>query len=205
MSVEAPARSAGAWRAIGLGWRIFVPVILGDAAIQTLLVSADPVPAFDAGFVALTLGSLVTVVVAVWLTTAAAWAAVTGDARRVALPPAVPAWVLVGVVLGVALALLQPLAVPVVLVLMGLVLPAAAAGAPALAGFRAIRRAPVRHLVAALSTLVIGTLSWAVALLPAFFLTGVLSVVATWLWFGAASTALLCLWSAAFRAGGRPR
>ena len=38
-----------------------------------------------------------------------------------------------------------------------------------------------------------------IALVLGFFVTGVIAVVATWLWFGVASTVLLCLWCAAFR------
>ena len=95
---------------------MFVPVVLGDAAVQAVLVLADPVPAFDAGFVALTLGSFVAVTVAVSLTTVAASAAVDGHRSSRALHPAVVTWTLVGAVLATVVSLVEPLAVPAVLV-----------------------------------------------------------------------------------------
>ena len=206
--VVTPPR-VGMWSAAASGWRIFVPVVVGDAAAQALLVASDPVPELSWGFAGLVAGSLLAVLLAVWLTVCVASAAVDGLPRqgvaRARQRPLVLAWAAGFGALAIGAAVLQPLAAPLALILGAFVLAAAAAGdrSPA-AGFRPIMRAPVRYALAVLAALVAAAVTWALALVLGLFVTGVLAAAWTWLWFGLISTLALCLWCSLYRRARNP-
>ncbi len=202
----------GTWRALGRGWPVFVPVIIAQAALQSLLITSDPVPESSWSFVALTVGSLLVVLVAVWLTTCTASAAVDGvprqGLRRAVRRPGVLVWALAVGVVTVAASMLSLWLTPLVLLLGAFVLPAAAATerSPVVAtAYRPVVQAPARTALAVLGALVLAVLSWVVALLLGFFITGVLAAFLTWLWFGAATAFVLCLWCSLHGHGRRPQ
>ncbi len=188
------------WRSAVRGWRVFLPVVVADAVIQALLVASDPVPTFSIGFGALVVTSAAAVVIALWCSAVAAEAAVGGVPRaapaRIRQRPAVAVWVL-GVGLVAALAgLVQPLLAPLVLVLGGFVLAAAATGRRnALTGLQVLWRSPLRSMVTVVLAVLAFALSWIVALVLGLFLTGVAAAALTWVWLGVVSTLLLCRWA----------
>lgn len=189
------------------GWRVFVPVVLVHAAVQALLVVADPVPALDAGFLALLAASAVAVLLATWLTLGSVAARTAGGTARRPRPTAL-LWVLVVGVAAVAASLLATWLLPVVLALDAFLLPVAATGDgnPVAGAWRTIRHAPVRAVLLVLAALVVAAVSVVVALLLGFFVTGWMSAGLLWVWLGAAGTVLLgryCALAARVGAPGR--
>jgi hypothetical protein len=181
------------WRLVGRGWRVYLPVTVVLAAIQVLLVSGDPAPAFTWSFVALFFVSLVAVFLAVWLTLRTATGA--AGSRLSSL-----GWLAGAGLLALVTAVVEPLLLPVALALGLLVLPPAAAGDgnPIAAGWRSLRRAPWRYVLAFVVLLALAGLSWVVALLLGLFVTGVLSAGLSWLWFGGVMTLIICQWCAVY-------
>jgi hypothetical protein len=184
---------------------VFVPVIVVEAAVQALLVWSDPVPEWNVGFVGLLLVSLLALLAAVWLTVGAASAAVDGSGglvRRAVTRPAIVAWALAVGVIAVAASLLQLWATPFVLLLGSFVLPAAAVtddGNLFARAYRPVVRTPLRWLLAVLAAVALAVVTWVVALLFGFFITGALGAALTWLWFGVAATFVLALWCSLYR------
>ena len=167
-------------------WRAHAAVIVGNAAAQTALVAANPVPQARWGFGALAAASLFALVAAVWLTVQAA---IGGREHwRAGL-----AWSAGVVLLAAAAAVLLPLATPVILIVGLLVLPAAADGEhnPVAAGLRTLRQAPLRATLALIGAAAAIATTWLVALLLGFFLTGTPAAFATWLWAGLAMTVVV--------------
>lgn len=196
-----PARHGGAaWLH---GWRVFVPVIVGTAAIQAALVIGDPLPSPDLSFVLLTALSAAVTVLAVALAAAGAHAAVTRTSFR-APGTALVVWSAV-VVLGIAVVAVLLAAVTPLAILAGLViLPAAAAEQRnALRGFGVIARHPGRFVLTALAALALIIVSWLAAILLGFFVTGPLGAGLTWLWFGVIGTVLLSISTALSHRPGR--
>jgi hypothetical protein len=199
------AHRVGLWRALASGSRIFLPVVAVNAVLQALMVLGDPVPAASWTFGLLVVGSLLVMVVSIALMTGAAIAAVDGHPRtalsRAGQRPSVAAWVLGLAVLALAGAVVNPLIAPLVLLLGTFVLPAVAAGArhPVVAGFGAVARRPLLYLLAVAGFLILIALSWLLALVLGFFVTGFLGALATWVWFGAVAAVVLCLWCVLYR------
>lgn len=167
--------NAGVFR----GYRMFVPVTVGSAALQTALLAADPIPEARWGFAALAMLSLLGLIAALWLTVHIAFGGL--QHWRAGL-----AWSAGIVVLSAVVALFAIWATPVVLLLGLIVLPAAAAGAsnPVAAGFAPLRRSPIRFVAMIFGALVAIGATWIVALVLGFFLTGLAAAFATWLWIG---------------------
>lgn len=159
-------------------------IVVAHAAVQGLLVLGDPVPTGDLGFVALTVVSVVALIVATW----AGLSVVTRAWTVRGL-----AWVAAAVVLTAVLSVLLPPLALVGLVLALFVVPASAAGDP-LDGFRAFRRTPVRHVLAILGVVLACVVAWVAALLLGLLVTGVAASVATWLVFGVLGVLVLSSW-----------
>jgi hypothetical protein len=182
----------GMWRAWARGWRVIVPLIVVVAVIQSATVLGNPEPAPDLLFSLLTAASLVVTIGAVAIAAEAALAGV--DGRRMSAPGGrLVLWsaaIVLGVtVVAVLLAVVTPLAIVLALVL----LPAVADGQRnPLHGLVVFTRRPGRAVVFTLVALLVIALSWVVALLLGFFVTGPLAAGVTWLWFGLVSTLLLC-------------
>jgi hypothetical protein len=182
------------------GWPVSAVVIVLDAAVQAALVADDPVPAGTWMFALRAVASLAAMVLSIWIVTAAAvMQTAKGPAPSVGtnLRLAGLAWTAGSAVLAVAVAVIYPLAVPLVLLLAAVVLPAAVGGArhPIGTACSAIRRAPVRSLVATIIFLVCCAITFALALAAAFFVTGVVAAALTWLWFGLVATLILALFA----------
>ena len=189
----------GMWRAWARGWKVFVPLIVVVAVIQSATVLANPQPAPELLFSLLVAASLVVTIGAVAIATEAALAGVDGrpihaPAGRVLLWTSVI--VVAVVVVSVLLAVVTPLAIAFALVL----LPAVADGRRnPLHGLVVFTRHPGRAIVFALLALLVIALSWVVALLLGFFVTGPLAAGVTWLWFGLVGTLLLCAATSLYR------
>lgn len=174
-------------------------VLLAAVVVGALLQGASAVPGLGTAaagwFAAQVVASVVVLVAEVAVL---AWAA-----RAIALRSALGrltatlvAWSAIVVVVTAAVAVVLPFAVPLVLVVaICLLVEAAAGGRNALRGLRVFRRTPLRAVLSALVVVVAAALSWVVALVAGFFLTGALGGAATWLWFGAVAGLLLVRWT----------
>lgn len=188
------------FRCLARTWRVTVPVVVGEAAVQSLLVLPDPVPGTGALFLLEVVASALAVLLGVWWVVGAATAACAGADpvgwRAAVRRAAVLGWAAAVGVVAVAGSLLAPWVAPVVLVLGGFVLPAAAAGESRVlwAAGRPFVRVPVRTLLAVLGALVLAALSAVVALLGGFFWAGWLGAAVSWLWLGAVTAVVLCGW-----------
>lgn len=196
----------GTWRAVARGWRVLVPAILGNAAVQALLVIGDPVSAPDPAFAARVAASAVALVLTIAVVTVGALAAVdgrppAGGRGRRRLAP-VAGWTAVLGILAGAASVLAVWLGPVVL-LGGLLLPAVAAGPgnPLPPTLRAVRAHPGRAVTILLGFGLLAAVSWVFALLLGLLVTGPIAAAATWVWFGAAATVLLCAGAALLRRG----
>jgi len=174
-------------------------VLLAAVVVGALLQGASAVPGLGTAaagwFAAQVVASVVVLVAEVAVL---AWAA-----RAIALRSALGrltatlvAWSAIVVVVTAAVAVVLPFAVPLVLVVaICLLVEAAAGGRNALRGLRVFRRTPLRAVLSALVVVVAAALSWVVALVAGFFLTGALGGAVTWLWFGAVAGLLLVRWT----------
>jgi len=105
-------------------------------------------------------------------------------------------WSAVVVLVSLVVAVVVLPAVVLVLIAALCVLPAATSGERnALRGFRVFRRTPVRAILASVAVVVVAVLTWVVALVAGFFLTGALGGVVMWLWFGLVATLALLWWT----------
>lgn len=176
-------------------WLIMAATVVVGAGVQAATAAPGLGDESSGPFVVAALASFVALVVEGALL---AWAAhaVVHRSRLGRLPLGLVGWSLVVVlVLSVVSVLVAP-AVLLVLVAALCVLPAAAAGERnALKGFRVFRRTPLRTVLAALAVVLLGVLSWLVALVAGFFLTGALGGAVTWVWFGALSALVLVWWT----------
>jgi len=174
-------------------------VLLAAVVVGALLQGASAIPGLGTAaagwFAAQVVASVVVLVAEVAVL---AWAA-----RAIALRSALGrltatlvAWSAIVVVVTAAVAVVLPFAVPLVLVVaICLLVEAAAGGRNALRGLRVFRRTPLRAVLSALVVVVAAALSWVVALVAGFFLTGALGGAVTWLWFGAVAGLLLVRWT----------
>lgn len=193
--------------AIG-GWAVFVPVVLIAAALQALLVIADPAVEPTSGFVLLVVASALVLAIEVWCIAGAASAPASASPseawRHVIRRPFLLAWAF-GLIVLLGLAAILALAlVPVVLLVGVLLLPPLAAGArnPLTASVAAVRRHPWRFVLLVLGVALAIGLGWIVSLLLGFFVTGPVAAFGVWLWFGA-STVLVLLQSRRLSAASR--
>lgn len=183
------------WRALAAGWRVHVPVVVGNAVVQALTTAPFLTPGASFWFVVLAIASYLAFTAALALTAAQARAAADGRGFG---PPSAALWSIAGllVLLVSAVSLLSLLAVPVVAALALIVLPGAAARpATLLGGFRAFREAPVRAALLALLTIVVVVLLWAGGMLLGLFVTGWPAAGLTWLGSGVVVVVLLAAWT----------
>lgn len=175
-------------------YRWFAPVIVGSAILQTALLAADPVPEVRWGFAALFVCSLLGVIAMVWLTVQVASG---GMAHWRAGLVWSAGFVLVAAVVGI----FAIWATPIVLLLGLIVLPAAAAGMsnPLVVGFTPLRRSPVRYAALLVGALVAIALTWVVALVLGFFVTGLVAAFVTWIWLGLVLSAAFSGFASAYR------
>ena len=195
-------------RGLVRGWRVVVPVVLGNAAAQALLVWPNPVPgqswwSYAAGAVSylvlLVVGALLVASALLSVHGAVHWGPSVAHARRSAGWFALWAsvWVAVGA-LGLTLwtwpGLLWLALTPYLL------LAASDGRRNALAAdVRTILARPGRWVV---TTLVVGVVTWPAWLsgvVTGFFVGGPLGSAWTWLWFGLLGAWLLASWSALYR------
>ena len=193
MMDAAPPPRASTARILGRGWRVFVPVVLVNAAVQALTTVPFLTPAADLWFLLLALGSAVALVVSAALVFAAAHAASDGTHLRLTWRLVVAASLTVLAVGAVAVVALP--VTPVALTLAFVVLPGVARG-QVFAGFRAFGAAPGRAIALTLATLMAIVLLWVGALLLGFLITGPLSAGLVWVGFGAAAVVLAAAWTA---------
>ncbi|MGU3647071.1 hypothetical protein ACLBXX_19105 [Microbacterium sp. C23T] len=188
----------GAGRIAVRGWRIFVPVVIGNALVQALTTAPFLTPAMDAGFVLLAVASAAALVASTALIVAHARAAVEPTRVRLTWRLVVAASVTV-IVVGVVAVVALP-AMPVALALAFVVLPGVARGG-VLSGFRVFGVAPGRAIALTLVTLVAIVLLWVGALLLGFLITGPVSAALVWVAFGAVAVVLTAAWTALGRRG----
>lgn len=174
------------------GWRVFVPVVIGNAAVQAATTAPFLTPAPTVWFILLAVVSAAALIAGAALIVAQADA----GAKRTRLRVPGRVWAAASVcvvVVGTSALVALPL-VPLALTLAFVVLPGVAKG-DAWAGFRAFARSPLRAVGLAFVTLATVVVLWVGALLLGFLITGVVSAALTWLLFGAAATVLACAWT----------
>jgi len=176
-------------------WLVIAAAVLLGAVLQ----AASAVPGLDtatsAWFTVQVVASVVFVVAEVC---ALAWACRALVRREHLGRPRLRLvlWSAVFVLASLVAAVVAAPAVALVLIAALCVLPASAAGERnALKGLRVFRRTPVRTLLASLAVAFAVLLSWVVALVAGFFLTGALGGVVMWLWFGLVATLALLWWT----------
>jgi hypothetical protein len=208
--IGSTVRRVGMWRATASGWRVFVPAVLVNAAVQAALVASDPVPGASWTFALLVAASAGAVLVTVALVTSAALAAVDGRPRTAVASarqrPGVVAWAAGIGALAIAGGVLAFWIAPLLLLVAVPVLPAAAAGArnPVRDGFGGVGRHPVHYLFGGLVLLVLAVVSWVVALVLGLFVTGMIGAALTWVWFGVVLVLVLCWSCSSYRRGTDP-
>jgi hypothetical protein len=195
----------GVWR----GWRVVLPVVVGNALVQALLVLPDPIPGQSAYAGVLAALSFLVLLLGAALLAASAlesvhgpvrWAPAGARSRRSLGWFAVwfVGWV---VVLAVGLALwtwpgLLWLALTPYLLL------AASDGRRAGAAttdLRAILARPVRWLVTTIVVGVVAAIAWLLAAVTGFFVGGALGSAVTWFWYGLLAAWFLAAWAAVYR------
>lgn len=164
--------------------------VIGGAILQAMTAlpgytQADPTIGWVAGASALVL------VVQLW---AGSVAVVRLCGERPAVRRA-GAWAAVVVVGGVVVAVLVPPAVVLYATVASAVGAAAASGRPLRLAATVFRHAPVRAVLATILALVLSVVSWVVAVVSGFFLTGVLGGIAMWVWFSVVGAVLLGVWT----------
>ncbi|MTD13616.1 hypothetical protein GIS00_06620 [Nakamurella sp. YIM 132087] len=165
------------------GWPVYLGAGLGLVVLQTLLIIGDPIAEVGWGFGLRVLASFLVVVLAVSAVVAAATDAAAGEPAAVRRPTML-FWVAGFGLLAIGAAVLSPWLVSVVLLLGVMVLPAVAVAAPVGSAFRAIGRVPLRAVLAVLGFVLLAVISWVLALMLGFFVTGLAGAALTWLWFG---------------------
>ncbi|HAN25656.1 MAG: hypothetical protein CMH36_07355 [Microbacterium sp.] len=138
-------------------------------------------------------GSIVIVVVEVWLLGWAAWAFAT----RAPGGPRVAAfgWMSLLVIILLVVAGAVSILVPLVLTAAGCLVAAASAGQRPWHGFRVFRAHPWAAVILLVVGSVVLTVAWIAAFSAGFFITGAVGGMITWLAFGIAGGGLLIWWS----------
>lgn len=183
------------WVLLGHAWRVWVPAVVLNTAVQALLVVPFATPAASVVFVLLALASLAGVVASVALV-ASAFRSALGGGRRW------PTWgewlaVLLLTVAVSASALVASWLVILALAVAAIMLPAIF-GVPLRTawGFGLFARAPLRGILLTLMTLALVALLWFAALMLGFFVTGWVGAALTWLVFGVVGALVLATWFA---------
>lgn len=183
---------------IAQGWRTYLAVVIGNAALQAATTAPLATPAADAGFIALAFVSLLALVVSLVLVVArcALSAAPVREARwRAPLPRLWIAGAAAVLAIGASAVVLAPLVLLTITAAV-IMLPAIASGAGWFSGFRVFATAPLHAISLTIGTVLVLALLWVAALLSGFFLTGALSAALTWLVLGTAGVLLIAAWSA---------
>ena len=183
------------WVLLGRTWRVWVPVIVLNTAVQALLVVPFVTPAASVVFVLLAHASLAGVVASVALV-AAAFRSALGAGKRW------PSWgewlaVLLLTVAVSASALVASWLVIPALTVAAIMLPAVF-GVPQRTawGFGLFARAPLRGILLTLMTLALVAVLWFAALMFGFFVTGWVGAALTWLVFGVVGAFIVATWFA---------
>ncbi|UFS60811.1 hypothetical protein [Subtercola endophyticus] len=179
------------------GWRVYVPVVVVNAAIQAASVAPFATPAPSLLFVALVAASFLGFAASLILVVAQAAATAAHETfRRPSLRLCIAGLVAVTVIAASAV-LFTPVVI-VTLTLAAIILPSIAAGPTARdsAGFAVFARHPVRAVGLTIVTLVVLVILWIGALLSGFFLTGIPSAALTWLVFGVFAVIVACAFTA---------
>jgi hypothetical protein len=183
------------WVLLGRTWRVWVPVVVLNTAVQALLVVPFVTPAASVVFVPLALASLAGVVASIALVAVAFRAALGGGSRW-------PTWgewiaVLLLTVAVSASALVASWLVIPALAVAAIMLPAVF-GIPQRTawGFGLFARAPLRGILLTLMTVALVALLWFAALMFGFFVTGWVGAALTWLVFGLVGAFILATWFA---------
>ena len=183
------------WVLLGRTWRVWVPVVVLNTAVQALLVVPFVTPAASVVFVLLAHASLAGIVVSVALV-AAAFRSAVGDGKRW------PSWgewlaVLLLTVAVSASALVASWLVIPALTVAAIMLPAVF-GVPQRTawGFGLFARAPLRGILLTLMTLALVAVLWFAALMFGFFVTGWVGAALTWLVFGVVGAFIVATWFA---------
>ena len=185
-------------RLFARGWRTWMPVVIGNAAVQAATTVPFATPAVGAVFLALAVVSLLALVVSVVLVLSQSAASAAGvhwraPSRRLWIAGA--AAVLVTGVAAVVLAPLLLLSTTAALIM----LPAIAAGAGAFTGFRVFAAFPLHAIGLTIISILALLLLWLGALLSGFFITGALSAALTWLVLGSVGVVLAASWTTLVR------
>ena len=183
------------WVLLGRTWRVWVPVVVLNTAVQALLVVPFVTPAASVVFVLLAHASLAGVVASVALV-AAAFRSALGAGKRW------PSWgewiaVLLLTVAVSASALVASWLVIPALAVAAIMLPAVF-GIPQRTawGFGLFARAPLRGILLTLMTLALVAVLWFAALMFGFFVTGWVGAALTWLVFGVVGAFIVATWFA---------
>jgi hypothetical protein len=179
----------------GAPWAVIAITVVVGAALQAATAVPGDGTASPTLFALQVVGSFVAMVA--WLVLLA-WAtrALVHRSRLGRPPLTLVLWSVVVLLLAVVVGIAVPLALPVVVVLGLTVLPAAADGERAAwRGLRVFRTSTLRAVVATVVAVVLAALTWVVALVSGFFLTGALGGFVMWLWFGAVAALVLLWWT----------
>jgi hypothetical protein len=182
-------------RLLARGWRTWVPVVIGNAAVQAATTAPFATPAVAAGFLALAVLSLLALVVSVVLVVSQSAASAAGVRWRTPSPRLWIAGAAAVLIIGGSAVVLAPLLLLTMTAAL-IMLPAIASGAGSFAGFRVFAAAPLHAISLTICTVLVLALLWVAALLSGFFLTGALSAALTWLVLGVAGVVLIAAWSA---------
>lgn len=202
-------------RGLVRGWRVVLPVVLGNAAAQALLVWPNPVPgqswwSYAVGAVSylllLVVGALLAASALLSVHGAVYWAPAVAHARRSAGWFAL--WASVWVAVGALGLILWQWPGLVWLAITPYLLLAASDGrrGALLADLRAIAARPGRWLLTTVLLVVVCTVAWLVAVVIGFFGGVVLDALLTWLALGLLGAWFLAAWAALYRSTpvGRP-
>jgi len=187
-------------RVISASARVWVPTTLALATAQTLLVWGDPVPSGMPLFVTATIASGLAFAVALGLVARAMSDAAAGKPvrwREVARPHWAFWWALISVLLTVLLSVLSPYLSIVGIVIGLMIMPPASSGevTPPRGALRAVKKSPTRFLLLTLIVVIVWALSAVGMLLLGLFVTGPVSVAATWLALSCVGVVLIAAWT----------
>lgn len=177
------------------GWPVMLAAVLGNAAAQALLILGQPATALDPRFVLRVIGSILALMVAGWLIVSAAGAAAEGRPFRFGGVPSL-LWTVGVIVVAAGSWILSPFAVPFVLVIGMLLLPASGGPNVLRSALGVVRHHPWRTLFAALLTIVLSAVVWVLGLITGFFVTGPLGTFLAWVVAGLAVAIAVAVWTA---------
>ncbi len=192
------------WRA----WRVLLPVIVVNAAVQSLLLLPGALPYLTWSFVLLAVAGFLIMVVSYGLVAAAMLEAVDGPvAWRPVLRAARDCWwrllvwsvvLVISVTVGLALYVVPGV---LVLALTPFVLLAVVDGRPDpwRVNARTIRRRWGRWLVTVVVMIALCAILWLLAALDGFFVTGAPAALIGWLVLGTVAAWFLCAWALIYR------